>query len=441
MVIQKYLFAKSKGWTMAKAQEWIKANKKSVDDNLSAYVETLDFEPVEKAPPWKYCVCPECGYSEEKEAAKPCQDIECPECGVKLVPSNKKPEKDFMEFVQEHELLEGIGDVPTVKGAIPYKKESLADEDMEWDAGKARSQSDTVEKRRRISAWVDSDDADNLTAYKYSHHYAAENFQVVWYGVASGMARLMQNPQQKDRPGIHKHFAGHYKDFGKEVPELKYFESVNDLYKEDGMDPTTKWFVLVEMMQTRADPIHDLTEFYADIAHERYKGQFDSLKEHAEGLERVKKAIGYPSASTVEETVEKVCQIIEAKKPEIEMMELDDVYKKLQKMLGPEAAGVLMATKIGAVLNRKNKSRIFNAIKELQAVLEDSSPAEEQEKGMTAENEPGGEEVDLDSIEKTLEDRNEVSKEDLEKVSKELLEEFGQKIEDVLDKARGKIKF
>ena len=37
---------------------------------------------------WKYCVCPDCDYSEEHEAGAPCAGKACPKCGAKLEPSD-----------------------------------------------------------------------------------------------------------------------------------------------------------------------------------------------------------------------------------------------------------------------------------------------------------------------------------------------------------------
>lgn len=39
---------------------------------------------------WPYCVCPECGYTEDKQAGVACRTIKCPECGVSLMGSQSK---------------------------------------------------------------------------------------------------------------------------------------------------------------------------------------------------------------------------------------------------------------------------------------------------------------------------------------------------------------
>jgi len=45
----------------------------------------------ERAATWKYCICPECGYSESKDAGEACKLIKCPDCGAELTGSNDKP--------------------------------------------------------------------------------------------------------------------------------------------------------------------------------------------------------------------------------------------------------------------------------------------------------------------------------------------------------------
>jgi len=50
------------------------------------------------------CVCPECGYSADKERGVPCRSVECPECGAMLVAQN---EDDEMGELAEAKMKDG----------------------------------------------------------------------------------------------------------------------------------------------------------------------------------------------------------------------------------------------------------------------------------------------------------------------------------------------
>jgi len=63
-----YLFQKDKGWTMAKAKEWVEDHKE------------------EKAHPHgeHVCECPECGKEITVEESVKCNEQKCPECGTRM---------------------------------------------------------------------------------------------------------------------------------------------------------------------------------------------------------------------------------------------------------------------------------------------------------------------------------------------------------------------
>ncbi len=72
-----------------------------------------------------------------------------------------------------------------------------------------------------MSTWVDTENADNKSAYKLPHH-KAKGHAVVWRGVAAAMSRLGQTQiPEGDRQGVYNHLAKHYKQFGKEPPDFK----------------------------------------------------------------------------------------------------------------------------------------------------------------------------------------------------------------------------
>ena len=75
-----------------------------------------------------------------------------------------------------------------------------------------------------MHAWVDSDgDPDAKASYKLPHHRASG--EVVWRGCAAAMAVLMGgrggvNIPEGDMVGVHRHIAGHYRQFDREPPEM-----------------------------------------------------------------------------------------------------------------------------------------------------------------------------------------------------------------------------
>ena len=149
--VQKYIFDKSKGWTMEKAKKWVEEHGKSI--NLEDY---------------------------------------------------------------------------EAKGVIPFKETPKAPEDEDWDAAKEVREAE-VEDLKVMCVWYDSENPDIKQSYKLPHH-KAKGHAVVWKGVAAAMAALMGARggvaiPESDKKGVYNHLAKHYKQFDKEPPELRDYES------------------------------------------------------------------------------------------------------------------------------------------------------------------------------------------------------------------------
>jgi len=119
------------------------------------------------------------------------------------------------------------------KGAIPYKKHPLANEDEKWDASKEVREA-TVEDLKEMCAWYDEENPDIKTSYKLPHH-TAKGYKTVWNGVRAAMAALFGarggvDIPEKDKEGVYKHLAKHYEEFEKEPPEWKSRDLYYDIY-------------------------------------------------------------------------------------------------------------------------------------------------------------------------------------------------------------------
>ena len=112
-----------------------------------------------------------------------------------------------------------------IKGAIPYKKFPLADENAQWD-GPAQIKAADVDTLKLICAWYDSNNPDVKGSYKLPHHEADGKHNTVWKGVAAAMGVLLGaqggvDISDEDRKKVYDHLDKHYKEFGKDVPEFK----------------------------------------------------------------------------------------------------------------------------------------------------------------------------------------------------------------------------
>jgi HK97 family phage prohead protease len=102
------------------------------------------------------------------------------------------------------------------RGVIGYKHTPLAPQSAPWDAGKEVAAA-SVDDLRVMCTWYGGDGT-KKGDYKLPHHHA-HGHACVWRGVAAAAGRLAGTSlPAADVPGVKKHLAGHYKDFGKEAP-------------------------------------------------------------------------------------------------------------------------------------------------------------------------------------------------------------------------------
>lgn len=120
----------------------------------------------------------------------------------------------------------GTEAIKALKAAIPPHTTPTAPEDTAWD-GPAMVRECPAEAAalRRMHAWVDSEaDPDLKSSYKLPHHDLQG--RVVWRAVAAGMTALLGGRggvdiPSGDRRGVYNHFARHYAQFDKEVPDFR----------------------------------------------------------------------------------------------------------------------------------------------------------------------------------------------------------------------------
>ncbi len=119
------------------------------------------------------------------------------------------------------------------KTVIPFADHGTDPIDTSWDGpAQVMACGDDLGKLKSICAWFDSANADVKGSYKLPHHEAG-NLKANWRGVASAMAALLGSRggvdiPEGDRQGVYAHLAKHYKQFGKDVPEFKAFDSNTD---------------------------------------------------------------------------------------------------------------------------------------------------------------------------------------------------------------------
>ncbi len=106
---------------------------------------------------------------------------------------------------------------PQEKGVIGYRRTPLAPESTPWDAGSEIAAASVDDLKIMCTYFFG--DGTKKGDFKLPHHHASGNHACVWRGVANAAARLSQTSLPAgDIPGVKKHLAGHYKDFGKEPP-------------------------------------------------------------------------------------------------------------------------------------------------------------------------------------------------------------------------------
>lgn len=138
------------------------------------------------------------------------------------------------------------------KSAIPYSvhdSPAAADEGMSWDGNAARARlrewagGDEWDpaKYRQGFVFVDGE-PDQLGSYLGPHHDVVDGDLVtVWGGVRAAMGSLVFGSRggriedEGDRRGVYNHLAGHYEQFGKEVPEFREYDEaeLRALFEQD----------------------------------------------------------------------------------------------------------------------------------------------------------------------------------------------------------------
>jgi len=161
--------------------------------------------------------------------------------------------------------------IKKVKTAIPYSvhgDSTKAPEDAPWDAGAQVRQAEGAAQLKKMHAWMDAEgDPESKSTYKLPHHTADGN-KVVWRGVSAAMAAMLGarggvRIPEGDRSGVYNHLAKHYKQFDKEVPELKE-------YSEDELEK------MFESEDRGAKDIINLVK-KATTAVEKFNSQTESL--------------------------------------------------------------------------------------------------------------------------------------------------------------------
>ncbi len=104
-----------------------------------------------------------------------------------------------------------------LRGAIPYRRTPLAPEGTAWDAGQEVAAA-SVDDLKIMCAYFASPGT-RKSDFKLPHHHSSGSHACVWKAVANAAARLSQTSLPAgDIPGVKKHLAAHYRDFGKEAP-------------------------------------------------------------------------------------------------------------------------------------------------------------------------------------------------------------------------------
>lgn len=118
------------------------------------------------------------------------------------------------------------------KGAIPYHKYPLADEDATWDAG-AEVKDATVEDLKKMCAWYDADNADVKSSYKLPHH-TRDGYKTVKAAVDNAMARLANtNIPASDKAAVEAHLKKHQAEFDEGKSAKKGEEDMADKLTEE----------------------------------------------------------------------------------------------------------------------------------------------------------------------------------------------------------------
>jgi len=162
------------------------------------------------------------------------------------------------------------------KSAVPYASYSKAPEDSAWNgpaakgniarwAGYDGSDKSTVDwaKYKKGFTWFDSSSTDNFGSYKLPHHDVSNgSLNTIWRGVAAAMGALLgarnrANIPAAERKSVYNHLSKHYKEFDKEVPEFKMFQTEKEIMDANLDDDTTK--ALLDNIVTKNSSSSDIS--------------------------------------------------------------------------------------------------------------------------------------------------------------------------------------
>ena len=148
----------------------------------------------------------------------------------------KGPDKSYIPLfdlvLKSHEETRKVKKIKKVvvveKGAIAFKDLGMAEEATVW-AGAKETVKAEVDDLKQIYAWYDSSKPDIKSSYKLSHHRMSDK-KAVWRAVSAAMGALLGarggvDIPDADRKGVYNHLVGHYRQFDKEVPELKKYDA------------------------------------------------------------------------------------------------------------------------------------------------------------------------------------------------------------------------
>jgi len=183
-----------------------------------------------------------------------------------------------------------------VKGVIPFKSYSLMDEGASWNGARASRRmrlwaggpdKDNIDwsKYSKGFTWVDSEDSKNFGAYKLPHHDVVDGeLKTHWRGTAAAMGALLGardgvDVPEADRKGIYNHLSKHYKEFDKEVPEFKLYESMEDVVS--GCKDGDTALALIKNLSGIEDTVSSLTLDQVEDSVEKGIAQIDSIIKEA----------------------------------------------------------------------------------------------------------------------------------------------------------------
>ena len=130
------------------------------------------------------------------------------------------------------------------KMAVPHEMYPMMDMETDWDEDKAVANiakwasSDDGEGKEKIDwdkyakgfSWV-GEEKDNPVSYKMPHHDIVEGKMMTnWKGVVEVMTFLLSISPDGETQGIYTHLSKHYKDAGKEPPEMKQYKDISDAW-------------------------------------------------------------------------------------------------------------------------------------------------------------------------------------------------------------------